>query len=287
MSKEAPGKRWKSPPGWDASQSPSPHPKETPDPHTHGSRGCPGHPTASTLLFPARRLQGQASETVALSCRFRLCKSSLWQEKTKPDIAEPLRTTSHPRQHQQVPQAHPGTSSTQALARGTRCGRGACLAPGEGTGQPGHHAPSFLWGGRRSQNPWWGPRSVEIRDERTQDGESPILWLGLGTFTAGWTAEIPVRELRSFPDGSAGKEPTCNTGDTGDQGSIPGLGRPLVSLPGESHGQWGLAAHSPCGSQRVGHVLATEHCAGELRSHKSQINAKKNKKACISPHSYL
>ena len=29
-----------------------------------------------------------------------------------------------------------------------------------------------------------------------------------------------------FPDGSAGKETACNAGDTGDAGSIPGLGRP-------------------------------------------------------------
>ena len=28
-----------------------------------------------------------------------------------------------------------------------------------------------------------------------------------------------------FPDGSAGKESTCNTGDAADVGSIPGLGR--------------------------------------------------------------
>ena len=28
-----------------------------------------------------------------------------------------------------------------------------------------------------------------------------------------------------FPDGSAGKEPTCNTGDAGDAGLIPGSGR--------------------------------------------------------------
>ena len=30
---------------------------------------------------------------------------------------------------------------------------------------------------------------------------------------------------RDFPDGSAGKESTCNARDTGDMGSIPGLGR--------------------------------------------------------------
>ena len=30
---------------------------------------------------------------------------------------------------------------------------------------------------------------------------------------------------KSFPDGSVGKESTCNAGDTGDTGSIPGSGR--------------------------------------------------------------
>ena len=35
-----------------------------------------------------------------------------------------------------------------------------------------------------------------------------------------------------FPDGSAGKESTCNTGDTVDMGLIPGLGR----FPGEGNG---------------------------------------------------
>ena len=35
-----------------------------------------------------------------------------------------------------------------------------------------------------------------------------------------------------FPGGSDGKEFACNTGDTGDQGSIPELGR----SPGEGNG---------------------------------------------------
>ena len=30
---------------------------------------------------------------------------------------------------------------------------------------------------------------------------------------------------KGFPDGSVGKESTCNAGDTGDRGSIPELGR--------------------------------------------------------------
>ena len=36
----------------------------------------------------------------------------------------------------------------------------------------------------------------------------------------------------SFPVGSDGKESTCNAGDTGDVGSIPGLGR----SPGRGNG---------------------------------------------------
>ena len=31
--------------------------------------------------------------------------------------------------------------------------------------------------------------------------------------------------IQGFPDGSAGKESTCNAGDTGDADLIPGLGR--------------------------------------------------------------
>ena len=35
-----------------------------------------------------------------------------------------------------------------------------------------------------------------------------------------------------FPGGSVGNKSACNAGDTGDVGSIPGLGR----SPGEGHG---------------------------------------------------
>ena len=35
-----------------------------------------------------------------------------------------------------------------------------------------------------------------------------------------------------FPSGSAGKESTCNTGDAGDEGLIPGL----RGSPGEGNG---------------------------------------------------
>ena len=58
----------------------------------------------------------------------------------------------------------------------------------------------------------------------------------------------------SFPDGSVGKESTCNAGDTRDTGSIPGLGR----HPGEGNGQnfhtsilaWKIPwTEEPCGLQ--------------------------------------
>ena len=45
-----------------------------------------------------------------------------------------------------------------------------------------------------------------------------------------WT-DLNWREAIGFIDGLVGKESTCNTGDAGDMGSIPGLGRP----PGVGH----------------------------------------------------
>ena len=57
-----------------------------------------------------------------------------------------------------------------------------------------------------------------------------------------------------FQGGSVGKESACSARDTGETGSIPGLGRsheerhgnPLqYSLPGESPGQRSLAGYSP------------------------------------------
>ena len=54
--------------------------------------------------------------------------------------------------------------------------------------------------------------------------------------------------VKSFPDGSAGKESACRAGDVGDVGFIPGLRdtwrrawQPTpVFLPGKSHGQRSL-----------------------------------------------
>ena len=60
--------------------------------------------------------------------------------------------------------------------------------------------------------------------------------------------------------GTGVKVPPANAGDTGDAGLIPGSGRSpgagawqptLVFLPGESHGQRGLAGYSPWGHKEV------------------------------------
>jgi len=62
--------------------------------------------------------------------------------------------------------------------------------------------------------------------------------------------------LLGLPRWLSSEESACNEGDTGDMGSILGLGRfprrrarqpTLAFLPGESHGQRSLAGYSPYG----------------------------------------
>ena len=70
-----------------------------------------------------------------------------------------------------------------------------------------------------------------------------------------WGSEYGLSHLLSKPDGSVGKESTCNAGDTGDMGSIPVSGispgeewqpTPVFS-PGTSHGQRSLVGYNPKG----------------------------------------
>ena len=82
-----------------------------------------------------------------------------------------------------------------------------------------------------------------------------------------------------YPCGLAGKESTCNTGDLG---SIPGLGR----SPGEGKGYplrilaWRIPwTKQSMGSQRVGHNWATfTFTFWELRSHIPYCTANQKKK---------
>ena len=64
---------------------------------------------------------------------------------------------------------------------------------------------------------------------------------------------------KCFPDGSCSKESTCNAGDIGEAGLIPGSGRslggrngnPFMFLPGKPHGQRSLAVYSPRGHKEL------------------------------------
>ena len=77
---------------------------------------------------------------------------------------------------------------------------------------------------------------------------------------------LPKGKPEGFPNGLAGKESTCNAGDTGDTGSIPGSGRspgegngnPLQYLAWESHGQMGLPGYSPWDRKRVRHYWTAD-----------------------------
>ena len=61
-------------------------------------------------------------------------------------------------------------------------------------------------------------------------------------------------------NGSAGKESTCNAGDTGNEDLIPGLERfpwrkiwqpTPVFLPGKLYGQMSLSGYSPWGHKEL------------------------------------
>ena len=75
---------------------------------------------------------------------------------------------------------------------------------------------------------------------------------GPGVSSLGDLGDIGI--LMGFPGGDSGKEPTCQSGDVTDVGSIPGSGRfprggngnPFF-LPEESHGHRSLVGYSPWG----------------------------------------
>ena len=58
----------------------------------------------------------------------------------------------------------------------------------------------------------------------------PAVWACQGTVPLGPSVYSSVK--KGFPNGSAGKESTCNAGNKGDSGLIPGSGR----SPGEENG---------------------------------------------------
>ena len=69
--------------------------------------------------------------------------------------------------------------------------------------------------------PAQGTHSLGAELQTPRAGEGSSAGSSWGLFRYGWS---PAEGL-GFPSGSAGKESTCNAGDTGDSGSVPGLGR--------------------------------------------------------------
>ena len=96
------------------------------------------------------------------------------------------------------------------------------------------------------------------------------LWDGIRIGGRGKESVLAIGS--GFPGGSVVKNPHANAEDTGDVGSIPGLGR----TPGVGNGnplQYSCLRNpieepgglQSMGLQRVGHNLATEHTHTELR----------------------
>ena len=107
----------------------------------------------------------------------------------------------------------------------------------------------------------------------TKDVISKTLWnLSFGLFTWCW-------QDKGIPNGSEHQESVCNVGNTGDAGSISGLGRSPggeklipVLLPEKFHGQRRLVGYSPKGlkefytPEQLSMGMSQE---GKSRSHKA------------------
>ena len=77
----------------------------------------------------------------------------------------------------------------------------------------------------------YGLTDLEEQSFRSCFGEDIILFHYCGHRIEGSLFEL-VHLTRGFSDSSGGKESVCNAGDTGNMGSIPGLGR----SPGDENG---------------------------------------------------
>ena len=89
---------------------------------------------------------------------------------------------------------------------------------------------------------------------------SIVLKVSMGNIPLSYYYYTPYTDKAGFPNGSAGKESTCKAGDTGDSGSVPGLGRfpgggngnPLqYSCQKKFHGQRSLVGYSPWGRKEL------------------------------------
>ena len=94
---------------------------------------------------------------------------------------------------------------------------------------------------------------------------SPAFHMMYSAYTLNKVGQQINSRVKSFPDGSAGKESACSAGDLGDVGSILGLRdswrrawQPTpVFCPGKSHGQRSLGDCGPWGHKELGMTEAT------------------------------
>ena len=109
---------------------------------------------------------------------------------------------------------------------------------GEGNGNP---FQCSCWENPRDSGAWWAA-VYGVAQSRTR------------------LKRLSSRNSRGFPGGSVVRNPLSNAGDSGDAGSIPGLGRspgggndnPLqYSCLGKSHRQRSLAGYSPWGHKEL------------------------------------
>ena len=98
-------------------------------------------------------------------------------------------------------------------------------------------------------------------------GQQDLLPLGLCSSFPFTLAKLNITafNMAGLPQWLSSKESVCITGDTGESGSIPGLGRSpaegngnpfIVFLPGKSQGQRSLVDYSPRGRKELD---MTEH----------------------------
>ena len=90
----------------------------------------------------------------------------------------------------------------------------------------------------------------------------------VSTHACNWDAPVTFGSMgMGFSNGSAGKESTCNEGETGDTGLIPGSGRSPGGryathssiLPWKNPWREEPGGYNPKGSQRVRHNWTTKH----------------------------
>lgn len=150
-------------------RAPHPPPRKHLTAPPQDSRGCSGPPPRPPRSpVPSQvAARGRHQETVALELQIQAGQNASGRRRPQ-DIAEPLRTTSHPRAAPTSARHTPAPPVPRPWLGCPLWERGLPLLLGKAQGQRGHHAPSFLWVGREPE-PLVGSTArsrYEIREHR-------------------------------------------------------------------------------------------------------------------------